>query len=158
VRRHRLPKRTIWLVLAVAVAMRVLALAAPPILSSDIYRYVWDGRVQPWDWTHGERRGWPGHTNVAVDLAEALQRNTHLQVLLNSGIYDLATPYYAAEYTMDHLELPKELRDHIQIVEYDAGHMMYVHPPSLAKLKKSIASFIDRTSGARGGATVAGGR
>jgi carboxypeptidase C (cathepsin A) len=122
-------------------------------------QYVVSGRVQPWDWTHGERRGWPGHTNVAVDLAEALQRNTHLEVLLNSGIYDLATPYYAAEYTMDHLGLPKELRDHIQIVEYDAGHMMYVHPQSLAKLKASIASFIDRTSGANGsGAAVAGGR
>jgi carboxypeptidase C (cathepsin A) len=122
-------------------------------------QYVVSGRVQPWDWTHGERRGWPGHTNVAVDLAEALQRNTHLQVLLNSGIYDLATPYYAAEYTMDHLDLPKELRDHVQIVEYDAGHMMYVHPQSLAKLKASIASFIDRTSGAKGAAeAVAGGR
>lgn len=46
VRRHRLPPRTIWLVLAIAVAMRLLALVAPPILSSDIYRYVWDGRVQ----------------------------------------------------------------------------------------------------------------
>ncbi len=46
VRRGGLPPRTIWLVLAVAVAMRLLTLTAPPILSSDIYRYVWDGRVQ----------------------------------------------------------------------------------------------------------------
>jgi carboxypeptidase C (cathepsin A) len=122
-------------------------------------QYVVSGNVQPWDWTHGERRGWPGHTTVAVDLSEALQRNTHLQVLLNSGIYDLATPYYAAEYTIDHLGLPKELRDHVQIVEYDAGHMMYVHPQSLVKLKASIASFIDRTSGAKGAPeAVAGGR
>ncbi|MEJ0015502.1 MAG: glycosyltransferase family 87 protein [Acetobacteraceae bacterium] len=46
VRRGRLPPRAIWLVLAVAVAMRLLTLFAPPVLSSDIYRYVWDGRVQ----------------------------------------------------------------------------------------------------------------
>jgi alpha-1,6-mannosyltransferase len=46
VRRGRLPPRTIWLVLGVAVAMRLLTLTAPPILSSDLYRYVWDGRVQ----------------------------------------------------------------------------------------------------------------
>jgi hypothetical protein len=46
VRRGRLPARTLWLVLGVAVAMRLLTLAAPPILSSDVYRYVWDGRVQ----------------------------------------------------------------------------------------------------------------
>ena len=46
VRRGGLPPRTIWLVLGVAVAMRLLTLTAPPILSSDVYRYVWDGRVQ----------------------------------------------------------------------------------------------------------------
>ena len=46
VRRGRLPPQTIWLVLGVAVAMRLLTLAAPPVLSSDVYRYVWDGRVQ----------------------------------------------------------------------------------------------------------------
>jgi hypothetical protein len=46
VRRGRLPPRTIWLVLGVAIAMRLLTLAAPPVLSSDLYRYVWDGRVQ----------------------------------------------------------------------------------------------------------------
>ena len=122
-------------------------------------QYVVSGRVQPWDWTHGQTRGWPGHTNVAVDLSEALQRNTHLQVLLNSGIYDLATPYYAAEHTMYHLGLPKELQGHVQIAEYDAGHMMYVHPPSLAKLKENIAKFIDQTSGASTTPNVsAGGR
>ena len=36
----------VWVVLAVAVAMRLPLLASPPFLSSDIYRYVWDGRVQ----------------------------------------------------------------------------------------------------------------
>jgi hypothetical protein len=46
VRRGRLPPRAIWIVLAAAVAMRLIALAGPPILSSDVYRYVWDGRVQ----------------------------------------------------------------------------------------------------------------
>jgi hypothetical protein len=46
VRRDRLPARIVWLVVGVAVAMRLLTLFAPPILSSDIYRYVWDGRVQ----------------------------------------------------------------------------------------------------------------
>ncbi|HEY7576516.1 MAG TPA: hypothetical protein VH855_02885 [Acetobacteraceae bacterium] len=44
--RRRLPRGTVWLVLGVATAMRLLTLLAPPILSSDVYRYVWDGRVQ----------------------------------------------------------------------------------------------------------------
>jgi len=38
--------RAIWIVLAIAVAMRLPPLLAPPFLSSDVYRYVWDGRVQ----------------------------------------------------------------------------------------------------------------
>ncbi len=46
VRRRQLPRGTLWLVLGVAIAMRLLTLLAPPILSSDVYRYVWDGRVQ----------------------------------------------------------------------------------------------------------------
>jgi alpha-1,6-mannosyltransferase len=46
VRRGRLPPRTIWIVLGAAAAMRVMTLAAPPLLSTDLYRYIWDGRVQ----------------------------------------------------------------------------------------------------------------
>jgi hypothetical protein len=44
--RRRLPRRAVWLVLAVAATMRAMTFAAPPLLSTDIYRYVWDGRVQ----------------------------------------------------------------------------------------------------------------
>jgi hypothetical protein len=46
VRRGGLPRWTIWMVIAVAVSMRAMTLAAPPLLSTDVYRYVWDGRVQ----------------------------------------------------------------------------------------------------------------
>ena len=109
--------------------------------------YTISGSVNPWDWRHGPQRGWPGHTNVAVDLAEAIQQNPRLHVQLNSGLFDLATPYFAAEWTMDHLGLTPEQRKQIEEVEYDAGHMVYVHEASLAKFKQSIASFIDRTAG-----------
>jgi carboxypeptidase C (cathepsin A) len=109
--------------------------------------YTISGNVNPWDWRHGAQRGWPGHTNVAVDLAEAIQENPRLHVQLNSGLFDLATPYYAAEWTMDHLGLSPEQRKQIEEVEYDAGHMVYVHEASLARFKQSIASFIDHTTG-----------
>jgi alpha-1,6-mannosyltransferase len=39
-------RRAVWLVLGVAVAMRLLVLTVPPFLSTDLFRYVWDGRVQ----------------------------------------------------------------------------------------------------------------
>ncbi len=117
--------------------------------------YQVSGNVRPWNWTHGMTRGWPGYTNVATDLAQAITQNPKLHVMLASGLFDLATPYFAAEYTMDHLGLPPELRDNIREEEYLAGHMMYVHPQSLAKLKADIASFIAETSGTR---TAAAGR
>jgi alpha-1,6-mannosyltransferase len=44
--RNAWPCGTVWIVLGVAVALRMLLLTVPPTLSSDIYRYVWDGRVQ----------------------------------------------------------------------------------------------------------------
>lgn len=109
--------------------------------------YAISGRVNPWDWTHGNRRGWPGHTNVAVDLANTLSANPKLHVLLNSGLFDLATPYFAAEWTMDHMGVPKQVRSQVTEAEYLSGHMIYVHVPALAKFKANVAAFIDRTSG-----------
>ncbi|GAB0117829.1 hypothetical protein [Acidisoma sp. 7E03] len=40
------PRHMLWLVLGVAALLRVALLTVPPMLSTDIYRYVWDGRVQ----------------------------------------------------------------------------------------------------------------
>jgi carboxypeptidase C (cathepsin A) len=110
--------------------------------------YVVLGNVQPWDWTHGPRGAWPGYTDVAGDLADAMRYNPRLQVLVNGGLFDLATPYFATEYTVAHLRLPPALRGNIRVEEYDAGHMMYLHEPALARLRENIVSFIERTSGA----------
>ncbi len=109
--------------------------------------YATSGNVNPWDWSHGQSRGWPGHTNVATDLATELTMNPKAHVMLNSGLFDLATPYYAAEWTMAHLGVPKQVRAQITEAEYESGHMVYVHVPSLAAFKQNVAAFIDRTSG-----------
>ena len=109
--------------------------------------YATSGNVNPWDWTHGASRGWPGHTNVATDLAQELMMNPKAHVLLNAGLFDLATPYFAAEWTMDHMGLPKQVRAQITEAEYESGHMVYVHVPSLAKFKANVGAFIDRTVG-----------
>jgi carboxypeptidase C (cathepsin A) len=109
------------------------------ILSSEIN--------QSWDWRRGGGRS-DGHINVAGDLSGAMSRNTHLKVLVANGYYDLATPFFAAEYTMHHLGLEPELRDNVRLTYDPAGHMMYVHPPSRRQLKEDIVSFIEwATSG-----------
>jgi len=40
------PDRALWLVFGFGIVLRVYVLLFDPFLSSDIYRYVWDGRVQ----------------------------------------------------------------------------------------------------------------
>lgn len=109
--------------------------------------YAISGRVNPWDWKHGRGGGWPGHTNVAVDLAQSLSTNPRLHVLLNSGLFDLATPYFAAEWTMDHMGVPARVRSQVTEAEYLSGHMIYVHVPALAQFKANVSAFIDKTSG-----------
>jgi carboxypeptidase C (cathepsin A) len=72
--------------------------------------------------------------------------NPHLQVEVENGLYDLATPFFATEYTMDHLGLPEKLQKNIRMQYYDAGHMMYLRDEDLAKLKNNVASFLEAAS------------
>jgi len=105
--------------------------------------------IEEWDWKHKGPNGPSDPTappNVEADLADALVTNTHLQVQVENGYFDLATPFFATEHTMDHLGLPTALRDHIHLEYYDAGHMMYLHEDDLVKLKGNIASFIASAS------------
>jgi len=69
--------------------------------------------------------------------------NPFLKVFVANGYYDLATPYLATEYTFDHLGIDAELQKNISMGYYEAGHMMYIHEPSLVKIKEDLAAFID---------------
>ena len=64
-----------------------------------------------------------------------------MRVLVASGYYDLATPYFAADYSVDHLGIPAHVRANIEVSYYDAGHMMYVRKADHEKLKKDVARF-----------------
>ncbi|HEY6127936.1 MAG TPA: hypothetical protein VIW23_07105 [Candidatus Acidoferrum sp.] len=108
---------------------------------SDLFYEYLTGRVRPWNYEPYENR----YVNVAETLRSAMTQNPFLRVFVGKGYYDLATPFFAAEYTFDHLSLDESLRGHLSGGYYEAGHMMYVHQPSLAKLKQDLAQFI-RTS------------
>jgi carboxypeptidase C (cathepsin A) len=79
------------------------------------------------------------------DLAMAMKYNPHLKIMLNSGYFDLATPFYAAVYTMHHLPIPDDLQKNIEYYFYMSGHMVYVHPESLKKIHDNTAEFINKT-------------
>jgi len=98
-----------------------------------------------WDLTH---RGNPIALNVAVDLAEAMKTNPRLHVMVNGGYYDLATPFFAAQYEEKHLPIPQSLAKNIEYDWYESGHMVYVRDESLKQLHDRVAAFIKGTSGA----------
>ena len=111
---------------------------------SDLPYEVLTGRVRPWNYAPYENR----YVNVAETLRRAMTENPFLHVFVAKGYYDLATPFFAADYTFDHLGLDPILRNHLSGAYYEAGHMMYVHPPSLAKLKADIAQFMKSSTAA----------
>jgi len=112
-----------------------------------------------WTWKHtgpldrrGGGQGWPGYVNVAPDLALAMTQNPHLQVMVNSGYYDLGTPFFATDYTFDHLFDPvagtKRLQDRVHRHDYASGHMIYLNPGALKRFKANVARFIERATSA----------
>jgi carboxypeptidase C (cathepsin A) len=101
-----------------------------------------------WNWKRkNERGGFPGAPNVGPDLAQAMITNPKLLVQVENGYYDLATPFFATEFTMEHLGLPEALQKNIKEDYYSAGHMMYLHDEDRVSLHKQVAAFIDRASG-----------
>jgi len=100
-----------------------------------------------WKWTHKpiDAAGEQPIVNSGVDLAQALVQDANLKVLVLNGYYDLATPFSATEYMMAHLGLPPGTSSRIQMKYYEAGHMMYVNPGSMKKMKGDVDAFIDST-------------
>ena len=106
------------------------------------------GFFTEWDWSHkqpdlgGFELPFP---NTTVDLEYAMKRNPAMRVLVQQGYYDLATPHFASEYVVEHMKLTDEQRERIDFEYYEAGHMMYVHEPSLKKFKEDLARFVGET-------------
>ena len=60
-----------------------------------------------------------------------------------NGYFDLATPFFATEYTMNHLgnNIP-DFKERVHMKYFNAGHMMYINNESLPEFKTEIANFI----------------
>ncbi len=103
---------------------------------------VLSDKVRPWKYPESGH----GYLSVADNLRSAMVKNPHLKVLFCSGYFDLATPYFATDYTIEHLELAPELRGHITQTYYHGGHMMYHQRKSLEKLHAEVVKFVRSAS------------
>ena len=92
-----------------------------------------------WNWDQGEEMGF---TDTASALRAAMVKNPYMKVMVMEGSYDLATPYFAVHYTMDHLDLAPQFHKNISFADYEAGHMLYIHTPSLEKMHKDYTDFV----------------
>jgi carboxypeptidase C (cathepsin A) len=121
----------------------------------DKMTYKADSDVEKdWDFLHqppGATQKLPGTTNVMLDLAVAMKQNPKLEVQLNGGYYDLATPYFAATFELRQLPIEASLQNNIEMHFYTSGHMVYAHEPDLKALHANVAAFIDRTKGGMAG-------
>jgi carboxypeptidase C (cathepsin A) len=96
------------------------------------------GGILPWDYSSAQNQ----FADTSNALRSALDKNPYMKVFVANGYYDLATPFFATEYTFAHMGLNPKHKGNIVMKEYEAGHMMYIHVPSLLKLKSDIADFI----------------
>lgn len=110
---------------------------------SDLAYEILTNRTDPWSYAPLANR----YLNVAEDLRKAMARNPALQVFVGAGRYDLATPYFAAEYTFDHLGFEPGYAERVTKAYYEAGHMMYIRRADREKLKTDLAAFLRKAGG-----------
>ncbi len=108
---------------------------------SDLEYYILGGGItSPWNWNVNN-----GYANTAANLQSAMQKNPFMKIFVASGYYDMATPYFATEYTIAAMNLDPTLRKNISVSYYEAGHMMYIEKNSLRKLKDDASAFVQNS-------------
>ncbi|HEY3768651.1 MAG TPA: peptidase S10 [Candidatus Angelobacter sp.] len=109
---------------------------------SDSDYYILGGgfRFDEWDW--GIRGG--GFPDTAQSLKDAFDKNPFMKLFVGSGYFDLATPYFATQYTLNHMSLDTAQHARVTLGYYGAGHMMYIQDSSLGELKKDVSAFMEK--------------
>jgi len=114
--------------------------------TSDVaYKTSAGSAIGDWDWRHAL----PGSSRkvqlpaMVGDLSEAMRTNPHLKVLSANGWFDLATPFFATEYDLAHLDIDPSLRKNLSFAYYPSGHMVYLNLDALKQMKVDLNKFYD---------------
>lgn len=97
------------------------------------------GSVYPWNYNNVQNQ----YLNVAESLRDAMTKNPALKVYIGSGYYDFATPFFTAQYDVEHMFLRPEARQNIKHYFYNSGHMYYINMPDMIQFKKDVDAFFD---------------
>ena len=99
------------------------------------------GIGEDWELKHKSPAGMQMVADTSVDLAATMRQNPRLKLLVVSGLYDLATPFFGAEYDVGHMMLEPSVAANIRYAFYPAGHMMYIDPASARALNADLRAF-----------------
>ncbi len=106
-------------------------------VKNDLPYEILTGRVRPWSYANVQNQ----FLNTAETLRQAMTKNPYLKVHVCNGYYDMATPYFATDYTFAHMMLDPALKANVTQSFYEAGHMMYIDKPSLVQMTRVVADF-----------------
>jgi carboxypeptidase C (cathepsin A) len=107
---------------------------------TDLEYYVLGGGVGRWEWGSAAQ----GYPDTSEALRLAFIKNPYMKLFVASGYYDLATPFFATRYTLNHMGLDAQQQAKISLGYYDAGHMMYIKESSLDRLKQDVSGFLGK--------------
>jgi carboxypeptidase C (cathepsin A) len=108
---------------------------------SDSVYYVLGGGIGHWDFDTSRS----GFADTSQALRRAFAKNPFLQVYIAEGLYDAATPYFAVEYTFNHMGLTPDAHKNVTRSRYNAGHMIYIDNDSMTKLTQDVDALFDRS-------------
>src|SRR6267378_3211215 len=107
---------------------------------SDFEYFILGGGFGFNEWNWGTANN--GFPDTAPSLKSAFDKNPFMKLFVGSGCFDLATPYFATQYTLNHMGLDQAQHARVSLGFYPAGHMMYIQDESLTALRKDISTFI----------------
>ena len=91
-----------------------------------------------WNYTKSSNK----FLNMSGALHDVMSKNNSLKIFVSNGYYDLATPFYATDYTFNHLRLIPSLRKNVSMYYYPAGHLMYTDRESMMKMKEDLRNWM----------------